>query len=58
MSKPHLAGEFNGRAKITRDVVREIRASGLTQKELAEKFGISVSQVGSIRRGESWGHVN
>lgn len=57
MSKPHLAGEFNGRAKITEGMVREIRASNLTQREIAEQFGISISQAGSIRRGESWKHL-
>lgn len=50
-------GERHPGAKITAEIVREIRASGATQRELAERFGLSRGQVGKIRRRELWQHV-
>lgn len=57
--KPELIvrGEKHGRAKLTLEKAREIRASfssGSSTKELAAKYGISTSLVRSVVRGETW----
>jgi hypothetical protein len=53
-------GEASGQATITADNVREIRRlyrSGVTQVELARRYGLWQSQISRIIRGESWAHV-
>jgi len=54
-------GETHGRAKITADDVREIRATyargGIIQKQLARKYGIAQSKISAIVRRELWRHV-
>ena len=49
-----LAGARNPQAKLTPDDVLAIRASSLSQKDLAARFGVSRAQVGRIARGERW----
>lgn len=51
------AGERNGRAKLTRSQVAEIRISAGTQREIAERYGVSRSLVGQIRQGVVWPDV-
>ena len=51
------SGERHGASKLTDAAVREIRASTLTGRELAAKFGVSESAVSLVRRGRSWTHV-
>lgn len=49
-----------GNAKVTAQMVLEIRrdyADGMTQPQLARKYGIGPGQVGRIVRGEAWAHV-
>ena len=41
-------------SKITMAVADEIRASTLSERELAAKFGIHPTMAGRIRRGENW----
>ncbi len=41
-------------SKITMAVADEIRASTLSERELAAKFGIHPTMAGRIRRGDSW----
>lgn len=53
----HSRGERNGFAKLTDAAVREIRASPLTQCELAEKFGVRQGLISGIKRRERWTHV-
>lgn len=52
-------GSKNGRAKLTGDQVREIRQhlaeGGLSQREIAQAYGISQGVVNSIKKGRSWG---
>jgi len=49
-------GEMHGGARLSRQQVEGLRAvRGLSQRKLAQKFGISQAQVGRILRGESWG---
>lgn len=54
-------GSRNGSAKLTEEDVREIRSTyasgGCTYRSLADRFGISYTQVGSIIRGEWWAHL-
>jgi HNH endonuclease len=50
-------GEENGRAKLTSDNVRTIRellAQGLRQRDVAEKFGISLTLVSFIHTRKCW----
>lgn len=51
-------GERSWFAKLTDDDVRAIRAaSGVTQRELAQRYGVSQQLVSRIQRGEAWTHV-
>lgn len=53
-------GEANGRAKLTEaDVrwIRELRAAGMSQREIGEKVGMSTSHVSHILCGKKWAHV-
>lgn len=53
-------GERNGRAKLTRNNVIEIREGlriGRSKKSLAESFGVSRWLVTKIERRELWAHV-
>jgi hypothetical protein len=57
---PDFRGEQNGRSKLTEAEARELlalRSSGLTQRQVADRFGISDVQVGDIWNGESWRHL-
>jgi DNA invertase Pin-like site-specific DNA recombinase len=50
-------GEKNGRAKLTEEDIRQIRAlkdQGVTQRKLAAQFGVGQSQMSRIVRGEQW----
>ena len=54
-------GELNGRAKLTEDDVREIRVllgTGIIQKEIAERFGISQITISRIKRKQAWSYLN
>lgn len=54
-------GERVGTAKLTVLQVREMRAryarGGVTEKRLAEEYGISPSQAGAIVTGKNWRKV-
>ena len=54
-------GTANGRAKLTEDIVREIRrlyATGeFSQRELGLKFGVSQYTICQIVRRETWQYV-
>lgn len=54
---PHLFGEANPGAKITADIVREIRRSKEPPRYFVEKYGITRSNVWYIRTYKSWQHV-
>lgn len=49
-----MIGEKNPQAKLTEFKVIEIRQSSLTQKELAEIHGVSISTISEIRNRKSW----
>lgn len=51
------SGENNNSAKLTeRDVVqiRALRSSGLTQRVIADMFGVNQTAISKIVRGERW----
>lgn len=52
-------GEHNGRAKLTETAVLEIRARAgtLSQRRLAEIYGIGQAQISEIVRRLSWAHI-
>ena len=52
----HICGENHPHATITKEIAIQIRESGGqgTQKERAERFGVSVNIVGDIDRGKTW----
>lgn len=49
-----LPGEKNGRAKITADQVRDIRADRRILAEIARSYGLGISQIHRIKTGERW----
>lgn len=50
-------GEANARAKVTAEDVLAIRASAARNCELARVYGVSWSQIDSIRRRKTWRHI-
>jgi hypothetical protein len=57
---PDARGTRNGHAKITEDVVRDIRrraAAGELHREIAADVGLSRSSVGLIVNRVNWPHV-
>jgi predicted XRE-type DNA-binding protein len=47
------------RAKMTMEKAKEIRALDLPQREIARRYGIAQSTVGTIKRGTTWiDHTN
>jgi len=60
MKKVENRGSNNVHSKLTESDVRKIRNlsnSGLSQRKLAKKFGVSDSTIGRIIRREKWKHV-
>lgn len=57
----HGPGEGNGNAKLTAEIVTEIRDLYATRKwrqvDLAERYGLGQSHIGRLVRGEAWGHL-
>lgn len=52
-----LPGESNPSAKLSQmevDRIRELHNQGCTQRDIAEEFEMSQSQIGNIVRGDSW----
>ena len=54
-------GEANGRAILTEEKVKEIRAflgrEELSQGEIGKMFGVSKCAIGDISRGKTWRHL-
>lgn len=51
---PHVTGERNGAAKLTRAKADAIRTDQRSQSAIARDFAISQSVVSEIKRGLSW----
>ncbi len=55
-------GECNPAAKLTDDAVRAIRAryraGGVTQKALADEYGVRFQAISKVVRGDRWKHVH
>ncbi len=49
-----IAAGKRANSKITMAVADEIRASTMSERELAAKFGVHPTMAGRIRRGDSW----
>lgn len=47
-------GQTNGRAKLTPEQVRAIRADQRSKRTIAQDYGISPAQVQRIRNGQQW----
>jgi hypothetical protein len=54
---PVFIGVEHHMAKINEDIVRMIRASKKTKKELAEELGLAYSTVRRIKAGLLWKHI-
>jgi predicted XRE-type DNA-binding protein len=53
--KSHRIGvKARARAKLSIEIVREIRDADEPQREIARRFGVSQSTVCSVRRGATW----
>lgn len=52
-------GEQNGRAKLTEQIVREIRLNpeGLSQQKRAEKYGVNRTTIQKIENYTFWPNV-
>ena len=44
-------------AKLTPDMVRDIRAAPWPQKDIARQFGVSQQTISRVKRGQLWSHV-
>lgn len=51
---PRPVGEQHSSAKLTEASVADIRSSDLPASHFAEKYGVTVSTVCRVRRGETW----
>lgn len=52
-----IYGENNGKSKLTREHVIEIRNSDKTNLELSKIYGVNRNQILRIRKGISWPHI-
>lgn len=51
-------GSTHSKAKLTEQQVHEIKSTfGLSQRELAAKYGVSASLIAAIKLGKAWTHV-
>lgn len=50
-------GEDRPGAKLTEEIIREIRASSDSYRVLAERYGVVFGIIGQIKRREAWKHV-
>lgn len=57
VNPPHVPGEKCGKAKLTYEYVKDIRASTLSQRQLATIYGVSQPTIGKILRRETWREV-
>jgi len=51
-------GERHGNARLTADIVRQIRASEDSISVIARKYGLSMQWVWKIRKNLAWAHLS
>jgi hypothetical protein len=51
-------GNARPNARLNPDVVREIRSSEKTTKQLATEIGVHYRTIEKVRHFETWAHVN
>lgn len=52
-----VRGERHGNAKLTDELVREIRASAERGTVLAKRYGVTPTVICAVRKGHIWRHV-
>lgn len=58
--RPGVVGEDSYNHKLSGETVLQIRElieDGISQKEVAKRFGISQTNVSAIKRRKTWGHI-
>jgi hypothetical protein len=55
--QPDNKGERSGLSKLREKDVFEIKASPLSSRKIAPRYGVSKSTISSIRAGTRWGHL-
>lgn len=50
-------GNNHGRSKLNDDIVKQIRQSTLSDRQLAMKYGVDRHAINNARRGLTWKHV-
>jgi len=50
-------GNLNPRAKLTEEVVREIRISGMKASTLAARYGVSLWTIRNVLARRVWSHA-
>lgn len=53
-----IRGERSALAKLTEEVVAEIRTSTAPGTELAQRFGVTRSTISMVRTNQTWKHVD
>lgn len=56
--QPFRGGSQNSRAKLTDDIVREIRKNKISGPKLAKELGCSTQIIYAARSGKTWRHVD
>ena len=51
-------GERNGNSKLTRDIVKCIRETDMSNKEAAALYGVTTKTIYNVKSGKAWGHVS
>lgn len=52
---PH--GEQHHRAKLTDEIVREVRTSTEASTTLAKRYGVTREAISAVRIGRTWKHL-
>ena len=52
-----VAGERGSRAILTNEAVRIIRASDLSRRALAKRYGVALTTIDAVIQGRTWRHI-
>ena len=53
----HAKGEANGKAKLTAEIVLQIRSSTESMGKLAKKYGVCKASIQDIKSRKNWAHI-